>query len=275
MSKRKPTPKPSKPRDFSRMKLGLNPSPPDDRDLHLEHYFKLAKLPAAPATCNWATAVKQPWGMLLNDQIGCCAVAAPAHMELAYTCNDDDSAGPYCPTDDDVLRAYRAVSGYTPGKPETDVGCDLLSVMNYWRKTGIGNSRIGAHTMVGTRGSNWREVWAQATWIFGGVHIGIAMPAAWQSLAPGETWTGPPGRIRRKADQPGGWGGHAVNVVSYGKSGLRVVTWGVLQRLTWRAVELYCMDARVPVARSWLGANQRTVHGFDAAALMSDLAAIR
>ena len=102
-------------------------------------------LPAIPSAINWYSTpeVQAPsfsWGMLLNDRMGCCAIAGPAHIEMLWR---DNTGSPFTPEENCVLAGYEAVGGYNPADPEaTDNGCAMLNVMNYWRNTGICGHKI-------------------------------------------------------------------------------------------------------------------------------------
>src|SRR4051812_17423635 len=91
--------------------LGKLPPRYDARTLRLEHYLDLSALPPPPLECDWTAKVGAKWGMMLNDRIGDCAIAAPGHMMMAWTAN---AGRPFVPTDAQVLAAYSAVSGYDP-----------------------------------------------------------------------------------------------------------------------------------------------------------------
>lgn len=109
----------------------------------------------------------------------------------------------------------------------------------------------------------------QAAAIFGGVYIGIALPlSAQRQTGPGKTWD-----VLLQDGAPGSWGGHAVNVVQYDPEGLTVVTWGFLQRMTWRFWSTYVDEAWAVLPAEW---QQTPPHipGFQFAAFVRDLAAV-
>ena len=118
--------------------------------------------------------------MFLNDELGDCTVAAAAHMIQQWTFFAEK---PFIPTDQDVLKAYKAVSGYVPGLPETDNGTCLLDVLNYWRKTGIGNHKIFAYAQVDYTNAEERRL---AIELFGNLYVGVQLPVAVQGA---NDWT--------------------------------------------------------------------------------------
>lgn len=251
------------------MKLGLHRSPHDYRTLALERY--VTTLPPAPSSVNWGRNVSS-WGMLANDRIGDCAIAGPAHQELCWT--TADNAAPYCPTESEVIAAYRRVSGYVPGRPSTDVGCNLLDVMKHWKSRGIGRSKIEGYARLSAQIGGGQDLVKQAIWAFGGVTLGLDMPYAWQSLRPDQAWDAPRGANSAEW-RAGTWGGHCVIAVGYDRSGLITVTWGRTQRLTWRGLKAYGFECWVPFGPSLWGADERTPAGFDADRLRADAASIR
>jgi hypothetical protein len=237
--------------------LGKLPYKHDDRTLKVADYLGKA-LPPAPPVVDWGRFVKTPWGMELNDQLGCCAIAAPGHMEMAWTAA---SGKPFVPQDPQILSAYEAVSGYTPSDPSTDAGCVVLDVLKYWSKTGIANHKISAYAAVNP--SNMPEV-LQAINLFGGLDLGFSLPAAAQKM--GTHWTAPPAGVPAKRhrfwmfgdpDQtqhdsglsgdwtPGSWGGHAVTALAFDQHAqtLTVVSWGELITVDYGFFAAYCDEA--------------------------------
>ena len=73
--------------------------------------------------------------------------------------------------------------------------------------------------------------------------------------------------------RPGAVGGHAVNVVRYGRNGLTVVTWGRVQELTWSFWNRYCDEAYCILSDDFLEKGNAP-NGFDLAALEADLALV-
>ena len=63
-------------------KLGRLPTQHDARTLKLDRY--LAPTTDIPAMKNWGV-VSGDWGMMRNDQIGDCTIAAAAHIILLGT----------------------------------------------------------------------------------------------------------------------------------------------------------------------------------------------
>lgn len=242
---------------FAGARLGkLKPRLSGD-DLMLARF--LGVLPTAPKAVTYSSKVSA-WPIYLNDSLGDCAIADPAHTEQLWTAQASKEVRV---SDTDVLKAYCAVSGYSVGHPETDRGCVMGNVMDYWRKTGIGGHRIAGYTAVVPR---HRAEMKQAVWIFGAVHLGLALPLSAQTQV-GKTWRASSG----PRSAAGSWGGHAVPIVDYDALGATCVTWGRLQRMTWGFLERYADEAFAAFSPEWLTLAAKAPNGFDVSALTADL----
>jgi hypothetical protein len=242
------------------VKLGKLPARVDPRTLSLTHYVEPHVLPAPPSTLDLATPVPD-WPMYRNDLIGDCTTAAAAHMIEAWTAA---SSGRSLELDEaDVVSAFDAVRIVDPATGEE--GAVELDVLKLWRTAGIGGHTIGAFAAVAIRD---RELVRTGAELFGGLYIGLQLPLRAQEQVVWD-WTG---RLDGP-DAPGSWGGHAVDVVGYDESGLTVVTWGALQRLTWSFWERYCDEAYCLISSDFLTSGHSPA-GFDLETLEQDLALV-
>jgi hypothetical protein len=248
--------------DHSGMRLGRRPPRHDPRTLQLTNYLRPELLPPAPPATDWGAKVTS-WPMMANDRIGDCTTAAAGHCIQEWT---TDVGNPAVIPDSAVIAAYAAISGYDPATGQHDVGATEIDLLNYWRKTGIGAHQIDSY--VALEPGNLEHV-RDAVYIFGNCYIGLALPATAQRQA---IWSVPPGGPVGQG-APGSWGGHAVPVVAYDASGLTVVTWGALQRMTWGFWSAYCDEAYAVLSTDWLAANQAP-NGLDLTALHQDLAQV-
>jgi hypothetical protein len=250
--------------------LGRRLARHDARTLRFAAYAK--DLPMPPAQCNWSEH-SPSWPMMLNDNLGDCTIAAAGHLIQEWTANAYGGPG-HIVADPDILKAYEAVSGYKPGKPDTDDGAVELDVLNYWRKTGIGGHKIWAFAAVAPR--NHVHV-QQAAYLFGGLYIGLDLPVAAQAQLDAKKPWDPPTKHPSRDWEPGSWGGHAVPIVAYDQNWLTVVTWGALQKMSWRFLDTYCSETWAVLGGSdWLEGTDMPVapNGLDLAALQSDLTAV-
>jgi hypothetical protein len=242
--------------------LGAKKSLQDPRNLRLEKYISSA-LPAAPASVNFSGKVKK-WGMMLNDKIGDCTVAAAGHQIQQWTANAGKQK---TVSDKAVLAVYEKVSGYRPGQPDTDGGADPLTVLKYWRKLGIGGHKIGAFAAVDY--TNFDHI-RTAVWLFGSAYLAIALPKSAQKQ---DVWDVPAGGARG-AGKRGSWGGHAVEIAGFGPQGVLVVTWGQLKWMTWDFLKAYGEEAFAVISRDFLKNGKTPNNGLDLATLKADLKAV-
>jgi len=227
--------------------------------LQLANYV-LPELPNAPSEADFSAKVKD-WGMMLNDKLGCCTVAAPGHEIQQWTAN---AGSQQTPPDDSILSAYEAVSGYRPGQPETDRGANMLNVLKFWRKTGIGGHKIGAFASVDP--TNFDHIRA-AIWIFGSAYLGISLPKSAQKQ---DVWDVPAGGANGDG-APGSWGGHAVEVAGYSPKGVFVVTWGAVKLMTWDFFKTYVDEAYAIISQDFLANGKTPNNGFNMETLKADL----
>jgi hypothetical protein len=238
-------------------KLGKLPARIDARTLKLARYVDRALLPPPPASFDCSRPVLD-WPMYANDRIGDCTTAAAGHMIEAWTAAATGS--PVEVSERAVLDAFDRVKQVDPETGEE--GAVELDVLKDWRKRGIGGHEIGAFAAVAAHDD---LLVRSGAYLFGGLYIGLQLPETAQDQAVWD-WTN---RLDGPA-APGSWGGHAVDVVAYDDTGLTVVTWGRLQRLTWQFWEHYCDEAYCIISADFLKRGI-SPEGFDLAALQDDL----
>ncbi len=237
-------------------KLGKKPVRHDHRTLKLRAY--LPSLPPLPGAIDWSLKVPL-WNMDLNDQLGCCVIAAASHMDMLWTANAGNEV---IPADSDVLAAYEAVGGYNPSDPSTDQGCVMLDALNYWRNTGMFGGKINSYVSLDI--TSVEELQA-AVALFGAAYIGVNLTQA--DMDNSGLWD-------NAFDPNAVIGGHAIPLVAYGSNQFICVTWGAVKTLTaeWlkpRIEEAYCV-----LSPAWIAANGSAPSGFNAAQLQQDLAAL-
>jgi len=246
------------------IKLGKLAARHDARTLQFANYLKATALPAPPKLEDWTKKVRK-WPMMLNDNIGDCTCACAGHMIEEWTTYAH--APGYTPTDQQILQAYEAVSGYTPGDPNSDNGAVILDVLNYWRQTGIAGHPITAFVSLEPKNHGQVE---DAVYLFGNCYIGVQLPLSAQNQ---KVWSVPPGGpIGQGA--PGSWGGHAIPIVEYDARGVTVITWGEKLRATWNFLDTYCDEAYAVLSADWIAANDQAPNNFDLAQLNTDLGQI-
>jgi hypothetical protein len=254
--------------DPRKLKLGKQVARHDPRTLLLAAYLTPA-LPAPPATFD-VTGKVTNWGMMENDQIGDCTCAAAGHLIMEWTANAGKKM--VTPTDKQIVAAYSAITGYNPTTGANDNGAVEVDVLNYWRQTGIAGHKIGAY--VALEPTNHTHV-MDSVYIFEGCYIGLQLPISAQAQVQNhQPWSVPPGGTTGDG-KPGSWGGHAVPVVAYDSRGVTVVTWGVLQQMTWSFWAAYCEEAYAILSNDMLTGKKKSPQGFSLQQLQADLADLK
>jgi hypothetical protein len=226
------------------------------------------------------------WGMMVNDQLGCCTIAAVGHAIQAWTRNA--LGREFTVPDSTILEYYEKWDGYNPADPATDRGGVELEVLNDWRQQGFDGQTIDAFAAIelgnAANGSRANLI-ETALWLFGGIYIGVELPLTAQTQ---DVWDVSADSADGADSQPGSWGGHAVYVVGYDCSGglrapsgdghiaatLTCITWGQMKKMTWAWFEKYCSEAYALVSADWLKTNGISPSGLNLAALQKDLAAV-
>jgi|BEDMetMinimDraft_2_1075160.scaffolds.fasta_scaffold00285_2 hypothetical protein len=221
-----------------------------------------AAAPLPPERVLWGERCGEDWGMMGNDRVGDCTVAAAGHAILAWTAETDRT--PVRMTADEALAAYGAITGYRPGDPASDRGAYCSEVLGFWAVSGLAVPGGGPDVLSGAAAFAPADLalLRQAVASFGVVYAGLALPLS----AAGETvW-------QSTAEPPGSWGGHCVAVVGYDAEGPIAVSWGALKRMSWAFWQRYAEEAYALLSRDWIGAQGRDPAGFDWPALASALA---
>lgn len=245
--------------DATQVKCGRLPTKHDPRTLRLARYLT-STLPPAPPEYDY-TAKVPSWGMLANDTVGDCTVAAAGHEVMAWTAY---ATSLHLVTTEEVLAAYSAITGYDPANPDSDQGAYCLDVLKYWRATGIAGHKIGSFVAVDP--DKPLEVMT-ALWLFGSVYLGLDLPVSAQSQA---VWDVPEGGTVGDG-APGSWGGHAVCLQAYDADGAVIVTWGETRRVTWAFLKEYCSEAYAILSPDFLSGG-KAPNGFSVDQLAADLA---
>jgi hypothetical protein len=243
-------------------KLGKHRPVHDDRTLRFSNYVTPA-LAAPPQSIAYYQQVPS-WPMYYNDQYGDCTCAAAGHLIQNWTAN---AATEISPPDPAVLAFYEHFVG-TP--PPPDEGCNMLTVLKYWRKTGLDQHKVAAFASVKLKD----QLQAQnAVYLLGGIYIGVELPDSvvpptgdWLDIP----WTVPPGGpVGTAAPNPSN--GHCIPAVGYDANQLWIVTWGALKSMSWDFYNAYADEVYAVVSTDFIGTSGDSPNGFDLAALEKDL----
>jgi hypothetical protein len=242
-------------------KLGKRPRRHDPRTIHLADYVPAGAPPIPPGQEDWENKLAF-WGMMKNDKVGDCTVAAAGHFEMLWTAY---SGTEIIPTDEQIIAAYAAITGYDPVTGMNDNGAVELDVLNYWRKTGIASRMIEGYASIDP--PNTAQV-CQAIYLFGGVYIGFEVPqSAMDQFDAGQAWD-------VVANDGGIQGGHAVPVMGYNAQGGACITWGKIQRFTWAFWKKYVDESYAVLSTDWFNSKGMTPAGFGVDELRRDLGLI-
>lgn len=238
-------------------KLGKGPVRHDMRTLMFANYLT-ASLPINPPFCNWMGRISD-WQILANDRIGNCTCAAAAHQMMAWLAAYGKS---FIPTDEEVISAYSAITGYNPVTGANDDGAVELDVLKYWRNTGIAGHKIGAYASIPPSKS---ELIRSAIYLFGGAYLGVALPLSAQGQ---DKW-----EFEHTYDdgEKGSWGGHAVPAVAYDSNGVTVITWGKPLKMSWTFFANYVEESYAILSPDFVNGEMAAPNGFDGIALQNDL----
>jgi len=244
-------------------KLGKLPAIFDDRTLRFAAYLD-PNLPPPPAAVDYGSKVPS-WPMYDNDKYGDCTCAAAAHMIQNWTANAGREVTPPEPA---VLAFYEHFVG-TP--PPPDEGCNMLTVLKYWRRAGLDGHPVLAFTSV--ESARQAQVMS-AIYLLGSVYIGVALPdSVLQGDALAVPWVVPPGGAVGSA-APNPANGHCIPAVGYDANNLYVVTWGERKAMSWAFLAAYAEESYAVLSRDFIARSGATAAGFDLATLERDLAAL-
>lgn len=251
------------------VRLGRLKPPPGPRRL-LARVFDASKIPAPPVY-SWnahslALNAEGLGDILDNDTCGCCTIAGAAHILDAERGSSGNHYVPVIAAQ--VMAEYVAMTGYKPGDDSTDTGCNEVDVLNKWELVGLfGDKIIGWANVDATNTQMLRA----ATWLFGNLYLGVALPDAWINPGPSRN-----GFIWDVAGAPNPNNGHCVVGIGYNSKGVLIDTWGLIGTITWRAMARYfdgdAGEAHVVFTNDQLNqASQKAPNGFSLVQLVTYL----
>lgn len=226
-------------------KLGKLPAKFNTQALRLHSY--IPKGYVAPPFADNTLGITS-WGMMMNDTLGDCTIAACGHAEQVFT------LGKTTVSDNVVLNAYENWCGYNPADPSTDQGGVELDVLNEWIK-----DKLDGHVLNGyvqPQPQNFAHIMHSIA-EFGGVYIGFQVPqSAVDQYSAGKVWD-------VVADDGGIVGGHAVFCPAYHtldpfvnrRTTINCITWGGIQKMTIDFWDRYTDESHTLLAAAWQPAN--------------------
>ncbi len=243
----------------TRYKLGKKRPVVDKRTLRFSKYLTL---PAPPDSVTYYEKVAN-WPMYYNDQYGDSTCAAAAHMIQNWTANASTQVAPPAPT---VLAFYEHFVG---SPPPPDAGCDMLSVLRYWRQSGLDKHEVTAFAALDLKNQSQAQ---SAIYLLGSIYIGVALPDfAVQGDMLTVPWVVPPGGpVGDAAPNPDN--GHCIPAVGYDENQLWIVTWGEVKSMAWDFYNAYADEAFAVLSHDFIGRSGVSPDGFNLQALKADLA---
>lgn len=190
-------------------------------------YYVAGSLPRPPAEIPVPKVAD--WGMLGNQTYGDCGVAGIQHGFMTDAADTGETET--FPTDQQAVDYYLK---YTGGQ---DNGVVLSKLLAYVRQNGYYGHTVSAYAPVQIRDVPMLQ---QAVSLYDFAYCGIVITQGMMdAYHAGQPW--------RLADlESPVLGGHCVPVVGYDETGLSIVTWGAIQRVTypawyWMAEEAWCV----------------------------------
>jgi hypothetical protein len=244
-------------------RLGKHPPVLDDRTLLFGSYVTPA-LPSPPDSVAYYQKVPS-WPMYYNDQYGDCTCAAAGHLIQNWTAS---AATEVTPPPEKVLAFYEHFVG-TP--PPPDQGCNMLTVLKYWRKEGLDRHKVHAFTSLELKNRSQAQ---SAIYLLGGIYIGVQLPDF--TIPKGANWLAIPWEVPASGPSgdaaPGPHNGHCIPAVGYDAEQLWIVTWGGLKSMSWDFYNAYADESYAIVSTDFIETTGESPAGFNLAALQSDLA---
>jgi hypothetical protein len=263
--------------DHTKVKLGKRAPKIDPRTLRLAKYLSPSTLPAPAASVNWYKGVTS-FGEMLNSTLGDCTCAAIGHAVQVATLNNQ-YIGEITPTDALILSLYEKSCGYNPRDPNSDQGGVIVDVLNYvrqnppWQHNQHRRHPLELYAYADPDSRDINHVKLAIQW-FATVNIGLQLPVTAQAqTGNGGTWD-VVGNVWNDANsQPGSWGGHSVIVSAYDDVGPTCITWGMLQKMTWKFFLAYTDESHALLFRAFAQQYEASLGGA-LGKMLADLAAI-
>lgn len=245
------------------VKLGKRPARRSLKSLPLSAYMRSGAVPFPPVHA-WERPIE--WGMLGNDTVGDCTIAAALHMITGWQAVANAGPQLWVYSNAEALTLYSAITGYNPADPSTDQGAVELDVLNYWRDTGMLSHKIAGYVTLDV--GNIDQIKA-ACYVFGGVYLGFSVPSYIMNVPSGGSWSARPG-VDTSIE-----GGHAIYIAGYGKDGARCVSWGTTYTFDWQFWSEYVDEAYGIVSQDWIRHSGTSPSGLSMTALIADLQGVK
>ncbi|RXK86747.1 hypothetical protein [Filimonas effusa] len=195
---------------------------------------------AATDFCNWHEKYTGVWKEYDNYRIKSCVPAAAAHLITCWSANT--KSVPRVLSDQEVLQAYKAVSGYDGNS--NDVGCKLEDFLIYWDDNGFGGESFVRRLFIKKKIASVLEY---GVYWFGGAMVGLQMPSHVEAQA---KWEVPPANLKDKDIKL-----HCVAVLGCVSNYFIAISCGRKVSMSYAFYELYNDESVVVLSNVWLKAD--------------------
>ena len=249
----------------TKIRSGRNPYHHDERTLKLRDILnKLDKEKDIPAQYDWGRRIKpdHSWGDYGNLKLNNCTFVTAAYLIMIWKSYKAEKI--YRPAVKTIIEDYSKLikdnrKGGKSLKAILDEGgksLEAIRVLSHWRKHGIDGHKIIAFAKLTFNNKKvQKEELKRVIYLYGGCFIGLNIPRSvenqWQHS---KIWSiirrVPGGDARRRL-----WFSHALLVIGYNEKGLRVVTFGKEEVMTWDFYLKYVDEAYAVFDESFLKAR--------------------
>lgn len=216
--------------------LGKLPATPENVRLKFSDFANTTLMPTPPENFGHEDEVPN-WGMLANDQAGCCYVSGSMHSDMLWLA---ESKGVGTFSDASAIVYYQELTklfngeAFDPsqtdpvtGENPTDTGINLSQALPLWQKVGLlddqGNRhKIGAFVKLHIDPD---QLW-YATRYFDGVILGVTMYQEWMEAFQAGNY------VWDAVRNPTEIGGHCITSVAWRNNNPVIVSWGHEVELT-------------------------------------------
>jgi len=240
-----------------------------DVPLKFRNYLNTTQLPMVPKAfghvSNTPPGRQSAWGMLGNDQYGCCVLAGAAHEEMMWASASHHQVPMF--TTQSIVGQYMRLTG------GSDTGLDPVSVAKVRQTVGIVDANRNVYKIKAFGLIDSLQELEYAVYLFGAAGIGLFLPSSCtQQFESHEPWDD----LSKPVDLNAG---HYVPIVGKNSQGLWVcVTWNELQGITDAYLKKYCFDGGAGglafFSKSYLLDTGKSPEAFDEAQLDADLLTI-
>ncbi len=239
-------------------------SPSDPRDIQLSAILDSYDAPPPSAG---RVPEDTRFTNLRNNELRCCTIAGPGHMMQAWAAMRGEQLEI---PDVSIERAYSAICGYVPGRPETDRGGLIINALTHLRQVGLEladgtHARIGGFARVDMR--DRYEVRAAIN-CFGGIIVGADLP---RRITSQRRWQLPLVENRTSDDRPRSLGGHCYLHLRSDRKTRVVLPWTQLIDADHDHEEFYVDEGWVVIDAEVVAGRRPSPAGFSVVRLLENL----